>query len=452
MSNNLNTEYKLDKNNFNIGSILRWDIDKYNKFINHSLLSHIYRVEFLDSFFGFIEYLQDFDEKTQLQIIENPTENNINQNFGIYYEIFETFLQIYGNKKDKKDRFQNYLNIINVYKKTFLQKLKNEILNILKPKYIFDTFQKNIQKCWIWFEWILEIIWEEIWYDAILGKSKLTINTINWLLQDNDISEDKNIMINNIYEKTIKVFLLDNIYICQNYNNKIEHEENENFIESNIFIEYDEIINKLKLQKKPVCLQLYSWSRIMSPILNESDFDQIYNTVIGIISLCFNSQYFVYSNKYPLIKWIVNPIKHEFESLDWEKIWLLDFINIKVQTFLENNEDNIYYKEENLSDDDCKDILHEVRIQLPTYYQLDWYLSIDEEIKLPIIILSLNLYENIFDGDNNWIWYKKNLMPILSKQWFTINCQNQSDYIIDFVNFLKSLCTDWDILKSLWMT
>ncbi len=494
-----------------LSSILKSDITKYQKFINHPEIKNTYKQGFLDAFFTFIDGISSKDPAKQEKILEMPSDYGMKNEFMIYNTIFESFLQVYGDtivKSQNTSRFEQYQNIIRESEIDFIKQTKSDIAKAIDPQEIYKRYESYIQKYNIWFKEELELIGNKIGFDSKLNiNNSLTINDILWL-QDNS----NQIQLRN---EIIIAYLIEHPEICLDFIYQKEKEENkwsqkdtslENiWSQKDTSLENNEIYNKIikYLHKKDQLIELNidKTQPFAIPICNQIDFEERYNALISFIGSSWQNPDLWYITDIKHKTWQIHNIKSYFINKDKQSVSILEYIEEQLtidnehkqewdnENDPEYNENDPEYNENepdeeeeftyksNFSDDDItradiemaagiiwndiEDSEYQSRVKiinnitqiLPKYFRLNIYLGINNEHELPSITIQADTYINEFDDEWNRIKTSKKIDPIIIKPTFCIldNDRSFDDYIQDFINFMDNLSPDYDCLKMLWI-
>lgn len=402
-----------------LSNLLRFDIAKYNLFISD--LSYKYNPKFLDWFFDFLEFISTKPKEEQAAIIENPVFHDIDESFGIYLDIFQKFIKIYGedkptikeNPEDLWEYSDEYFNTLSKVKSDYIKKLQNEIANAMDPESTYKLFvellQKNLTENWLFDDMLSAIVSSGIWEEDILIKG-ISVSLIRNIVSDQKIEKEKEEAILEFFRNIIKPYLLNNLNICQDYIYETQQkQDNENPSEEEIDAHNEEIYNKVRdrlisydwWSKKIEYNETYMFAR---PIMNNLDFERLYQELLNHFAVAFSRTDFDST--------IFGPLDYIYTPKTW-KPWHIR--QIKYNPYIEERE---------------KDFLWKLRI-------------IEEEIS-PIDYISKLYLQNEDEYDNDDEDEDDDIEKLIkTDKWANIDYDNTSDDEIDKITDLM-----WNEIKK----
>ncbi len=491
-----------------LSNMLKWDTNRYQKFINHPEIKNTYKQEFLDAFFEYLQYVSQYSsQEEQNNILENPLEADFVPEFGIYMTIFSVFLEVYGSNivsSQTQNRFNQYHNIILQSQTQYIKKTQQEMAQVLDPKYLYNIYESYLQKYGTTFTEQCEFIGQHIWYNKreLWAEWWLSILDITSTFKELDKTEQEQYC-SNIQQRYFKPYLIANSSICQKYISSKDTEKSQQEINNDATNIYKTMIDHLSKQEYPIKLRIDETFVFTRPILNNVDFDRLYHELLSFIGNEWNDPEYIYLDTYKTKNSPINAIKFSYTDEGGNLLSPMDYITERIVAWYEEIDDN---EDENDNEDDEDDsieqliqstknidesnltneelneisdvvwwyieersgeseedeedskkyqikILNQVRRELPKYYQLDLYVWFDQEELLPTFTIKLNQYTNKFDEKNERSSVALSPKPIITKATFCIGYEytDPNRYISHFVNFMDNLSPDYDCLKMLWV-
>lgn len=450
-----------------ISKLLKWDIKKYENFINHEYLVDVYKSQFLAKFFDFLDYLQEFDQDKQKQILENPMEFGQNENFGIYMNIFDVFIRVYGKDKydSKYNWFDMYFDIIKEVNQSFIEQTRKEIAEMMKPGYVFNLFKKYTEEDGLNIYDLLLLISDKIWEDEPLKVWSLSVIDIKNHIKYQESAEDRENLIKNFTDDLLIPYFESNPSLCQEYITRRNKqtlelkraEENQDIYARNI---YNEIANFLK-ENWETRLDIDQRLIYSRPIQNWKDFDKAYNDFVMWIWSKLWEVDFLYSKWDKSTNNNIDFIKHVFSWYEWFEGTAMDLI-IKIYKSeigediwdydeVDDDFEDSYDDEDDSEDEDDSSklisISSDIRKQMSEYYQMNIIMWYDEDLSLPTFTIKLEKYQNIFDANGEWISFKIEPNPTIIKATFSINDKIHPKFNNNFINWLNSISPNYNALE-----
>ena len=319
-----------------LSNLLRFDIEKYNLFISD--LSYKYNPKFLECFFDFLEIISQKTDEEQIDIIENPVAYDIDESFGIYTDIFQKFIKIYGegkptikqNPEDLWEYCDEYFDTLSKAKSDYIKKLQTEIANAMDPESTYKLFiellQKNQTDNWLLEDIFSVVIASGVWEDDSL-LNDMSIDSMRSFISDEKETKAKENMRLDFFRNIIKPYLLNNLNICQDYIYQTQQkQDDENPSEEEIDAHNEEIYNKVRDR-----LISYDWHTrqieydetyiFARPIMNNLDFERLYQELLNHFAIAFGPLAYIYIPK-TWKNWHPRQIKYNPYIEEYEKEFL----------------------------------------------------------------------------------------------------------------------------------
>lgn len=440
---------------------LRSDKINYNKFINNNDLRSTFTIEFIESFFWFLDIIAEQEDiKQQYLLLEDPMGAWYKPEFWLYMTIFERFLQIYGENiqcSTAQSWFEKYSDIVLQSEIKYIKQTQKEIAEILDPPAIYNLYQIRLIECLTTFEEQLDFIGSIIGYDKkLLGESKsLSIIDILGIYKYEQWEQAINNHESWINQQLIKPFLIQNSYICKEYIQQMDQKELEKEFEKDDNIKkYETIINHLNKKPQPIQLDIDQTQSFSRPICTQDDFEECYNDFTLLAGRYWNEPIYIYPKKYRSKVKPINAIKDVKFEREGKSVSIRDYISNLLIKYNQEEEYEEEYEEKVSEYKEKCNIINNITNNLTRYFKMNIYLGIDNNEALPTISIRVDEYINQHDSTWNHFTTEKKPKSIIIKPTFCISSFDRSHekYMIDFINFIEALSPDYDCLKMLWIT